>query len=444
MRPSLLSSLVLAVPLAASLGCGAAETSVLTGGKKDGGSVAGTDGGTPSTCLPMPELCDGMDNDCDGVADDGFDADGDGYSVCLEDCNDNDPTSHPFAVEVLDSKDNDCDGKVDNKISGVDSDGDGYQYGTPTNGLAPDCNDEEPFVGPAAVEVAGDNTDNNCNGQVDEPVGTCDANISLSTTAPGDFARAAEICSGVSSSSFGGVSSPDPRAVRERFGNTWVPKAGSRFFLLSTGRAKDGNEGNSPQNGTDFYSNGASPSDGSAVNDLSVLTLTLKVPANAQSFSIDFAFFSAEFPEFVGTQFNDRFVAVLTSQALPAKFNTSACAVSSESGCRAGNISFDGNGKEVSVNNNYFVVCQGQAPCNSALFGQLAGTGFEAQDPNGRPKGGGSGWLTTKAPVKPGETIKLQFAVYDAADGIYDSAVLVDNFRWEAQSVQGPTTTPIN
>jgi len=101
------------------------------------------------------------------------------------------------------------------------------------------------------------------------------------------------------------------------------------------------------------------------------------------------------------------------------------------------------------VNNNYFIVCQPDpveapgAPCNATLVPQLAGTGYDKSD-GLRPMGGGSGWLTTRAPVKPGETIQLQFAILDEEDHIYDSAVLVDNFRWEAQSVQGPTTSPIN
>ena len=59
------------------------------------------------------EFCDGIDQDCNGVIDDGFDADGDGYSVCQGDCDDGDAGVHPEAAEPIDGKDTNCDGRVD-------------------------------------------------------------------------------------------------------------------------------------------------------------------------------------------------------------------------------------------------------------------------------------------------------------------------------------------
>jgi hypothetical protein len=58
----------------------------------------------------------GIDDDCDGVADDGLDesdADGDGWSILLGDCDDTCDATHPDAEEVKDNMDNDCDGLVD-------------------------------------------------------------------------------------------------------------------------------------------------------------------------------------------------------------------------------------------------------------------------------------------------------------------------------------------
>jgi ELWxxDGT repeat protein len=83
---------------------------------------------TWSTC----EVCDGMDNDMDGNYDEGFDVDGDGFTSCAGDCDDNDITINPLAAETCDLIDNNCDGIVD---EGFDID---------LDGLA-DCNDNCPF-----------------------------------------------------------------------------------------------------------------------------------------------------------------------------------------------------------------------------------------------------------------------------------------------------------
>ena len=78
------------------------------------------------------------------------------------------------------------------------------------------------------------------------------------------------------------------------------------------------------------------------------------------------------------------------------------------------------------------VARSGPAGCTGSA--ELTGTGYEGAT------GGGTGWLTTTAPVTPGETITLRFIVWDEGDHIYDSATLIDNFRWLADAVIGPVT----
>jgi len=110
------------------------------------------------------------------------DFDGDGFTTCEGDCNDDEAAINPDANEVCDGIDNNCDGQVDEGVQGTyyeDADGDGY--GNPANPIqacAPpygyvsdhtDCDDALADVHPGASEICNE-MDDNCNGFVDEGV----------------------------------------------------------------------------------------------------------------------------------------------------------------------------------------------------------------------------------------------------------------------------------
>ncbi len=173
------------------------------------------------------------------------------------------------------------------------------------------------------------------------------------------------------------------------------PTSGSTMTQLYTGSI-----GISPQPGTDLMFMG------SQGYDQASFIVNLTVPANQNSFSFDFNFLSAEYPEFVGMSYNDKFEANIVGSAY------------------TGNAAIDSVGNDVSVNSALFTVTNPQ---------DLLNTGF------GNGDGGGTGWLTMLVPVNPLDQIQVEFTIYDMGDGVYDSTVLLDNFSWSEADISTPS-----
>jgi hypothetical protein len=333
-----------------------------------------------------------------------------------------------------------------------DQDGDGY---TPAQG---DCNDCNPAINPGAIQIAGDPTDYSCNGMPGVVVSCADA---TGMRDPVSLAQALDQCDPrfFKGATLVGPSDQRARKVLGKFGII-KPRFGKTFSLISSGIAADKTDPDFDQNleedpGTDLndgnvYNNpqpnlpgavGCSQSQPPMVNDYTELVVNLKAPTNAQSFSFDFQFFSAEYPMFVCTEFNDEFLVLQESHV---EFSTPT------------NIAFDMQKNPVTVNNGFFTVCTNDPSktqtqhCTHPVT-DINGTGFE--DPpgggglgglgSGEIPGGSTGWLTTTSPVTPGEEITLHFIIFDEGDHILDSAALLDNFRWGTTAVAAPSTNPI-
>ena len=170
-----------------------------------------------------------------------------------------------------------------------------------------------------------------------------------------------------------------------------TPTSPTNFAGISTGVL-----GSQHHSGQDFGQTGEN-------GDYAVFEMELLVPSGTQSFGFDFFFLSAEYPDFVGTNYNDTFEAKVTSLAY------------------TGNVAIDASGNDVSINSVLFAVTDPAA---------LAGTGFVGH--------GGTGWLTSMSPVQEGETITLTYRVKDFGDGSYDSTALLDNFFWSTTEIDQP------
>jgi hypothetical protein len=298
-----------------------------------------------------------------------------------------------------------------------------------------------------------------------DPEAPCDGGIAIDSEDPTAAARALGICKDAAddqdwglidarwTAADGGDPTDDPdwslgHGLLGDFGDV-SPREGQRMLALSSGaaRAPGDNDFVSPAGFDKGY---ISPSPAGfpkpapacpgvvtgATHDDVALELVLRAPPEARALAFDFDFFTFEWPDYVCSEFNDYFVALLA----PAP-----------TGQSDGNISFDSDGNSVSVNNALVRVCDcaNGPPCAAPPLvprieydcaegaGELADTGFETH--------AATSWLATEAPVEPGGELTLRFAVWDSGDGVLDSTVVIDAFRWlgDTPDDDEPVTNPI-
>ena len=390
--------------------------------------------------VPAQEICgNGIDENCSGEADENLDRDGDGFTTCDGDCCDNGECSAPA------------------------------------------------LVNPGAFDAAGNGLDDDCDGAIDNTQTVCDMDLPSRPATTVDYARAMDICNTTTESSrrWGVISASilkadgqpgahaDASSIRPNFGIGLPPQAGMSFTLLSSGHAAAPGQINpghidwedSARNGVtsgfpaDFIGahGGTLPNApgcpspfGTQAQDPVMLSLRIRVPSNAKSFSFSSNFFSAEYPEYVCSPYNDFFVVLLDSTwngtpANPTDKNLAFYRDQANMVYPVGINLAHGNTGLFTQCRNGTTGCLGEEGTISTCVStaQLAGTGFDTPSSGycdgDSLQGGGTGWLVTSGNVTPGEVITLRIAIWDTSDQNLDSVVILDNFQWSVE-VSDPGT----
>ncbi len=156
-------------------------------------------------------------------------------------------------------------------------------------------------------------------------------------------------------------------------------------------------------------------------NDMQWLEFTVDVPLNVTGYAFRFAFWTSEWPAFVGSQqFNDMVIGWQVSEVYTG--NT-LYFPDPENADKALTLNvttldphFEGDG----------FACLPKFAPNCAEPPQLEGTGFE--------KHAGTNWMTVRGPVASGEEdVQFGFFIADMSDSILATTVALDSWHWECE-----------
>lgn len=249
----------------------------------------------------------------------------------------------------------------------------------------------------------------------------------------------------------------DPTSFRvyASYGDTkmWTPRAGERALILTTGsfppvqggvlKAPPGGMNPGVDNGNINYKGGIpvdyriNPNEGGkspfvdcdGVGDCSNTLINqwdptmgaidvfyaefeTVVPVGTHGYELDLAFFTAHYPVYKDNkEYNDVFL------------------LWSQSELYVGNITYLHDGDNFQPMSLPALVAADLIAFDGGYDPELLGTGFHGKD----VQGGATPWLTVAGPAKPGESLTIAVAAFDAHDYLFDSAMILDNFRWSCE-----------
>ncbi len=128
------------------------------------------------------------------------------------------------------------------------------------------------------------------------------------------------------------------------------------------------------------------------------------MPPNVNYWAVDFKFFSEEYPEFVGSSYNDAFFIQTPPVSIVVNSDYTVTAPN--------NYALDPSGNQVTIN-------------TTGVIGMSAANAF------GTTYDGATETLLANGPIPSGASqITIVFSVMDLGDSIYDTTVFLDHFRF--------------
>ncbi|MGH2942152.1 MAG: choice-of-anchor L domain-containing protein [Solirubrobacteraceae bacterium] len=174
------------------------------------------------------------------------------------------------------------------------------------------------------------------------------------------------------------------------------PRSGPSYAILTNGNARRADD---PNTSGSSGSTAGGPSVRGA-RDVTIMRIDLRIPRRANCLSFRFRFLSEEFPEFVGSPFNDAFIAELDASTWSASTKGDPTITAPR------NFAVTAGGKPVRIN---------RVGTTAVRTGSARGTTFDAA----------TRILRASARVSP-RTRHLYLSIFDQGDRIYDSAAFID------------------